>query len=130
MTIGERIKLRREELGITQEELAQMLGYKSRSSINKIELGGNELTQRKIKAIALALHTTPAYIMGWIDEWEEKYNKNGILAEAVHLQELIEQHYGKSTLELVNEFQKLDEIDQAKIIERVDILLEDEKYKK
>lgn len=128
MTIGERIKLRREELGITQEELAQMLGYKSRSSINKIELGGNELTQRKIKAIALALKTTPAYIMGWTDEWEEKYNKDGILSEGVHLQELIEKHYGTRTLELVNEFQKLDEIDQGKIIERVDILLEDEKY--
>lgn len=55
MTIGERIKLRREELQMTQEELAQKLGYKSRSSINKIELGGNELTQRKIMDIAHAL---------------------------------------------------------------------------
>lgn len=72
MTIGERIKIRREELNMTQEELAQILGYKSRSSINKIELGGNELTQRKIKAIATALKTTPAYIMGWLEEWDEK----------------------------------------------------------
>lgn len=128
MTIGERIKLRREELGITQEELAQMLGYKSRSSINKIELGGNELTQRKIKAIALALKTTPAYIMGWTDEWEEKYNKDGILAKEVHLCELIEQTYGKATLELVNDFQMLDEVDKAKITERIATLLEDEKY--
>lgn len=64
MTIGERIKLRREELQMTQEELAQKLGYKSRSSINKIELGGNELTQRKIMDIAHALQTTPSYIMG------------------------------------------------------------------
>ena len=68
MTIGERIKLRREELQITQEELAQKLGYKSRSSINKIELGGNELTQRKIMDIAHALQTTPSYIMGWLDD--------------------------------------------------------------
>lgn len=68
MTIGERIKLRREELQMTQEELAQKLGYKSRSSINKIELGGNELTQRKIMDIAHALQTTPSYIMGWLDD--------------------------------------------------------------
>lgn len=68
MTIGERIKLRREELQMTQEELAQKLGYKSRSSINKIELGGNELTQRKITDIAHALQTTPSYIMGWLDD--------------------------------------------------------------
>ena len=36
MTIGQRIKERREELDITQDELAKRLGYKSRSSINKI----------------------------------------------------------------------------------------------
>ena len=38
MTIGQRIKQRREELQISQEELAHKIGYKSRSSINKIEL--------------------------------------------------------------------------------------------
>lgn len=65
MTIGERIKYRREELKMSQEELAHKLGYKSRSSINKIELGANNLTQSKIKAIADALDTTPSYIMGW-----------------------------------------------------------------
>lgn len=64
MSIGERIRKRREELGITQEELAFQLHYKSRSSINKIERGGNELTQKKITAIASALQTTPSYILG------------------------------------------------------------------
>ena len=72
MTIGDRIKQRRMELGMSQEELAHKLGYKSRSSINKIELGGQNLTQKKIKKIAEALDTTPDYIMGW-DE-EIKYN--------------------------------------------------------
>lgn len=65
--IGQRIKQRREELGLTQLELAQLLGYKSKSSINKIELGVQNLKQSKIKAIADVLHTTPAYIMGWED---------------------------------------------------------------
>ena len=65
MTIGDRIKQRRMELGMSQEELAHKLGYKSRSSINKIELGGQNLTQKKIKKIADALDTTPDYIMGW-----------------------------------------------------------------
>lgn len=126
MTIGERIKLRREELGITQEELAQKLGYKSRSSINKIELGGNELTQRKIKAIALALKTTPAYIMGWTDEWEIKYSKN---ETAVKIQELIQEYYGMIVLNMLNNFLELDETDQIRILERMEMLLEDEKYK-
>lgn len=65
MTIGERIKLRREELNMTQDDLAKKLNYKSRSSINKIELGLYNLKQSKIKMIADALETTPAYIMGW-----------------------------------------------------------------
>ena len=65
MTIGERIKKRRLELNMTQEQLAAKLGYKSKSSINKIELNDRNLTQPKIKLIADALLTTPEYIMGW-----------------------------------------------------------------
>lgn len=65
MTIGQRIQNRREELGLTQEELAHRIGYKSKSPINKIELDVYSLRQSKIKAIADAQETTPAYIMGW-----------------------------------------------------------------
>lgn len=68
MEFFERIKLRREELRLSQEELAQRLGYRSRSSINKIESGENDIPQTKIKAFALALQTTPAYLMGWNDD--------------------------------------------------------------
>lgn len=69
-TIGERIRVRREELNISQDELAKKLGYKSRSSINKIESDSRNLTQSRIKAIADALGVTPAYIMGWEDRDE------------------------------------------------------------
>jgi transcriptional regulator with XRE-family HTH domain len=65
-----RIKQKREELGLSQEELAAKLGYKSRSSINKIEMGINDIPQSKIKAIANALNTTPAFLMGWDEERE------------------------------------------------------------
>lgn len=68
MTIGQRIKARREELNMSQDELAKRIGYKSRSSINKIELDLYELRQTKIKSIADALDTTPSYIMGWDEE--------------------------------------------------------------
>lgn len=64
-TIGSRIRKRREKLGLSQDELAKRLGYRSRSSINKIELDQRNLTQSKIKAIAEALDTTPSYVMGW-----------------------------------------------------------------
>jgi repressor LexA len=42
-----------------------MLGYKSRSSINKIEKGINDIPQSKIVEFAKALRTTPEELMGW-----------------------------------------------------------------
>ena len=68
MNIGERIRQRREELDMTQDELARAAGYKSRSSINKIEVDGRGLPQKKIVDIAKALKVTPSYLMGWEDE--------------------------------------------------------------
>lgn len=76
MNIGKIIKERREEIGMSQEELAIKLGYKSRSSINKIERDGRGLPQGKIKAIADALNTTPSHIMGWDIESEETPQKS------------------------------------------------------
>lgn len=68
MDIGERIKRRREELGMSQAELARKVGYTSRSTITRIERDGNGISQDKIVAIAKALRTTPSYLMGWEDE--------------------------------------------------------------
>lgn len=64
MELHQRIKLRRIELNMSQEELAFKLGYKSRSSINKIEMGDNDIPQSKILAFANALDTTPSYLLG------------------------------------------------------------------
>jgi repressor LexA len=68
MTIGQRIKYKRTELKMSQDELAKKIGYKSRSSINKIELDIYDLQQSKIKDIADALQTTPSYLMGWTED--------------------------------------------------------------
>lgn len=62
---GKRIRDRRTDLDMTQEELAKRAGYTSRSSINKIELGLVDLPQSKILAIANALGVTPAWLLGW-----------------------------------------------------------------
>jgi transcriptional regulator with XRE-family HTH domain len=74
--IGKRIKNRRKELGITQEELAQKLGYKNKSTIAKIENGTNDIVQSKVVEFAKALDTTVAALMGWDDtepEQEQHY---------------------------------------------------------
>ncbi|KLU71566.1 MAG: hypothetical protein RHS_2638 [Robinsoniella sp. RHS] len=59
------IKLLREELGLSQDDLAKKTGYTSRSSIAKIEKGLVDLSQTKIDLFANALNTTPAKLMGW-----------------------------------------------------------------
>lgn len=67
-TIYDRIKNLRENLELTQQELAERLGYKSRSTINKIESGQRDISSTQIIAFSKALNTTPAYLMGWEDE--------------------------------------------------------------
>lgn len=63
--IGKRIKEKRELLGMTQEELAQKLGYRNKSSIAKIETGTNDIVQSKVVEFAKVLNTTVAFLMGW-----------------------------------------------------------------
>lgn len=67
MTVGERIRQRRIELNMTQEELAKKAGYKSRSSINKIE-NSRDLPITKVKKVAHLLDCSPSYLMGWEEE--------------------------------------------------------------
>lgn len=63
-----RIRQRREELGMSQEELAARMGYRSKSSITKIEKGVNDIPQNKIEDFAAALHTTAAWLLGLEEE--------------------------------------------------------------
>lgn len=66
--IGKKIRARREELGLTQEELATKLGYKSKTTIAKIENGTNDIVQSKVVDFANALNTSIPYLMGWEEE--------------------------------------------------------------
>lgn len=74
--IGTNIRKQREKLGLTQEELAKRLGYKSKSTINKIEMGINDISQSKIKAFAKALDTSIAYLMDWDNDTNNSCNTN------------------------------------------------------
>lgn len=75
--IGHRIKERREQLQMTQEELAKKIGYKSKTTITKIENGTNDIVQSKVCDFAKALNTTPAYLMGWEDLEQPIPKSNG-----------------------------------------------------
>lgn len=76
--IGARIMERRQQLGLTQEDLAFRMGYKTKSAINKIELGINDVSQTKVVKFAEALHTSVAYLMGWEDKKEKPTEDDGL----------------------------------------------------
>lgn len=71
---GERIKSLRVDKGWTQEELAKKMGYKSKSTINKIELGINDIPQSKIAQFAQVLGVTPGYLLGIVSKAESEKN--------------------------------------------------------
>ena len=69
MTIGERIRQRREVIGMSQDELAKRMGYKDRSSVSKIEKGNDDnIYLDTIQRTADILNCSPLYLMGWQDE--------------------------------------------------------------
>ena len=63
MTAGEKIRQIREEKGITQDELATRLGLKSRSSVSKIEMSGDNISTKAVLAYAKALGVLPSDIV-------------------------------------------------------------------
>lgn len=79
MTVGSRIKARRQELKMTQREMAAKLGYTDHTTLTRIEAGKIDLPQSRIVKIAEVLGVSPGYIMGWEQEPEE----HGALAAAV-----------------------------------------------
>lgn len=63
MTINERIAELRKQRNWSQEELALKAGFKSKSTISKIENGTRELTRNKIIAFATVFGVSPSYLM-------------------------------------------------------------------
>lgn len=65
MTIGDRIKAIRIDLGMTQEDLAKLTGT-TKQTIYKYEQNiVTNIPTNRVEQIAQALHTTPVYLMGW-----------------------------------------------------------------
>lgn len=65
MTIGERIRNRRKELKMTQDELGSLLGC-TKSAICKVERDKEQnLTTDRVTAYAKALNCSVSYLMGW-----------------------------------------------------------------
>lgn len=112
MSIGSRIKQRREELGISQLELAQMLNV-TRSAIGNYETDANSPKASIMYKVLEVLQCDANYIF-----------QDGA-ANAFPVQELIETPLEKS---LLVSFRSLNEEGQDKAIEYIDDLISSGKY--
>ena len=107
MTIGERIRQRRIELGMTQDELAKAIGYRSRSSVNKIELS-RELPLQKVELVAKALQCSPTQLMGWDDAPKEYIETSSSWGLIRHTVEYFDEQLTRPEFELVDLFRHCD----------------------
>ena len=112
MTIGEIIKKLRIEAGYTQDELAKLIGYKSRATINKVETGEREATQSMVAKFAKVFNTTPSVIMGW-----ETPSNNA-------------ENLSADEQKLIDNYRSLNEEGQQTVCNLVDGLIISGKYKK
>lgn len=87
-TIYQRIKKRRMELDMSQEELAKKVGYSHKTAICKIEAGQRKLKEDVISKLAKALDTTPSYLMGWDKEDDDATISDRLLTRYRELDDL------------------------------------------
>ena len=116
MKLHETIRARRMALHMTQQELAARLGYKSTSTIAKIEAGVNDIPQAKIVAFARALATTPGALLSLGNERCGVSEKNIFLTAQEQA--------------LIEKYRKLNEAGKEYIDEQLDFALGRGKYKK
>lgn len=105
---GDKLKYYRELAQISQDELAKACGYKSRSSINKIELGSNDMPRKKVALAAHCLGISPSLLF-------------------LEDSEIVKENL---TTSIVNKINRLDETDLRVTEKVIDGLLENDKYKK
>lgn len=113
MTLYDRIRIVREGLGISQTDLAKQCGYKGRQMISQIESGIIDLPVSKLILIAAALNVTPSYLLGDEDYVEQ----SDALFEA-----------SAEIMRLGFKVASLDEFDRIRLEERIDTMLEADKY--
>jgi len=88
ITIGERIRQKRLEAGMSVDELALKLG-KNRATVYRYENGDIEnLPTTILEPIAQALETTPAYLMGY----EENLNNSADLVTKILMDKCLIDH--------------------------------------
>jgi repressor LexA len=91
------IKNRRIELGMTQTELAQKVGYADKGMISRVENGKVDLSQSQIIKFAEALEIDPGVLMGWETD-DTNVPPRGDRGEALNeYAKILYEHYQKAS---------------------------------
>ena len=125
MTMGEMIKYHREQMKLSQEELGKMLNPSvNRAAVNKWETGQVEnLKRTHIQQLAKKFGISPCELMCFDDKFESP-----MLAEQVKALELIQKHFGKDAVHILQSIQKLNDLGREKALEDLDDLTQLSKY--
>lgn len=118
MNIGQKIRLLREERQWSQEQLAMKMGYKSRSSINKIEMGINELPQSKIYAFAKIFGVNPSELL----DGEPLDQGTSFTAPDLIIQ--IQRMFGNNARDMMNLIQTMNDDGQREVLNLIEQLVE------
>ncbi len=117
MNIGQRIKTLRENNQLTQAALGKAIGV-NKATVNRYETGVLDIKRTIAIKLAEALNTTPAYLMGWEDEYGNNKLIKNITVENLSADEN----------ELLNNYRKLNTPGKEKANEYVSDLITIEKY--
>lgn len=104
---GYRIKQRREELGFSTYKLAKLIDV-NQSTISRYETGQtSKLTPNVVEKLSIALSTTPAYIMGWVNVPEafEDEEDSQLINESVQLLRTLSKEKKKQVYEYIKEIE-------------------------
>ncbi len=137
-TTADRLRQIMTERGLKQVDILEACKpycKKYRVQLKKNDLsqyvsGKVEPKQDKLSILGLALNVNEVWLMGYdvpagkeeLTHLEQQSGDEGAVCE------MFKQYYGREALEAISLFLKLDTLDQSKVIERMEVLLEAEKY--
>lgn len=123
MKIGERIRERRQSLGLTLEDVANKSGV-SRQTIQRYESGViSNIPSDRIEMIAHALSVSPSYLMGWDDE--VSVNDNYYLdPEVAEIAQQIKENPGKRAL--FDATRDVSKEDIEKVLQIINVITKDD----
>ena len=115
MNLGDRIRKAREDMGLSQGNLAQLIGVKSGAVISNWEKGLNKPDAEKLVSLCEALHVTASYLLDFYGKTSDP-------------EQQAERRTTPKELRLLSTYRQLHSEGQDKLLSYADDLLSTGKY--